>query len=135
MAIQQTFRERNIYKDFDLSFTMNPLTKDIGVKTDVNAIIQAVKNLLNTNYYERPFEPRIGSKIRSILFEPADPITISDLRSAIAETIGNYEPRVLVKDIEIKDLSDKNAYHINLIMVIQGYSESREVAITLKRLR
>lgn len=131
----QTFQRKNVYKDFDLSFGMNPLTKDIGVKTDVNAIIQSVKNLINTNFYERAFEPTIGCNVRGLLFEPADPITMVDLRSAILQTLSNYEPRIEVAEIQLTDQTDSNSYNIHLIFKIKNNSSVQDVNITLKRLR
>ena len=69
MATQQTFERKNLFKDFDISFSNNPITGDIGTKSDINAINQSVENLINTNYYERPFNPTFGCNIRGLLFE------------------------------------------------------------------
>ena len=112
--VQHTFENKNIYKDFDLSFSRNPLTNDIGKKTDANAINQSMKMLLNTYYYERPFRPDVGSNLRRILFEPADVITIQDLRASIESLIINYEPRVSLIDIKIIDNAENNAYDISI---------------------
>mgnify|MGYP003136567029 CR=1 FL=1 len=132
---QQTFERTNVYKDFDLSFTFNPLTGDIGSKTDVNAINQSVRNLINTNFYERPFKPEMGSNIRAILFEQADVITTLDLKQSITEVITNYEPRVTLKDVIIQDEPDKNAYNISIIYLINGQNNVAQFDTILKRLR
>lgn len=133
--VNQTFQRNNIYRDFDLSFSRNPLTNDVSKKTDANAIQQSLKMLLNTYYYERPFRPDVGSNLRRILFEPADPITIQELRASIEELIINYETRVLVDSIKITDLSDQNAYAISLEYKINNLTEPRLLTVTLKRLR
>ena len=57
MAQLQTYEKTKIYKDFDLSFSINPITGDLGTKSDVNAIQQSIKTLINTNFFERPFNP------------------------------------------------------------------------------
>lgn len=132
---QQTFERTNVYKDFDLSFTFNPLTGDIGSKTDVNAINQSVRNLINTNFYERPFKPEMGSNIRAILFEQADVITTLDLKQSITEVITNYEPRVTLQDVIIQDEPDKNAYNISIIYLINGQNNVAQFDTILKRLR
>jgi len=135
MAQLQTFERTNIFKDFDISFSLNPITGDIGVKTDVNAINQSIRSLLNTNYYERPFQPDIGSNLRGFLFEISDPITVSNIRKSISETIANYEPRVTVNKIYIEDLTDSNAYHISLEYTIRGINTIGSFETILKRLR
>jgi len=135
MARTQTFERKNIYKDFDINFSNSPLTNDVGAKTDVNAINQSLRNLVNTNYYERPFNPRIGCNIRSLLFQPADPITVDDLRQAIQETIGNYEPRVEVLNIFIEDQPDRNAYGIQIQYRIVDLNEVTTLEFLLTRLR
>jgi len=135
MAVNQTFQRTNVYKDFDTSFNLHPLTGDLGTKSDVNSINQSIRNLVNTNFYERPFRPQIGCNIRAILFEPADPITVDDLRQAINETIGNYEPRVSVTSIFIEDLPDRNSYNVQITYRIRNLNEISTLSIVLQRLR
>ena len=135
MATQQTFERKNLYKDFDISFSSNPITGDVGTKSDVNAINQSVKNLINTNYYERPFNPTFGCNIRGLLFELADPITIEDLKNAIVETLQNHEPRIQLINIFIEDMQDQNAYHISIQYRITSRNIVTEFETVLKRLR
>lgn len=132
---QQTYERKNIYKDFDLSFTFNPLTGDIGTKTDVNAINQSVQSLINTNFYERPFNPELGSNIRAILFEPADIITTLDLKQSITQTLSNYEPRITLQDVIVQNNEDRNAYSISIIYRINSTNDVAQYDTILKRLR
>ena len=133
--VQQTFQKKNIFKDFDISMSKHPLTNDVGVKTDINAINQSIRNLLYTSYYERPFQPLVGSNLRTILFEPADTITRNDLKQAITSIIGNYEPRVTLENLIIVDQSDKNAYRVTIVYKINMTQEPVELNVVLKRLR
>ena len=133
--VNQTFQRNNIYRDFDLSFSRNPLTNDVAKKTDDNAITQSIRNLLGTAYYERPFRPRVGTNLRKILFEPADFITMSDLKSGIEEVIINYEPRIQLIDVHVADLSEKNAYAVKIVYKFQNIDEAKSINVTLKRLR
>ena len=133
--VTQTFQKKNIYKDFDISMSKHPLTNDVGVKTDINAINQSIRNLLYTSYYERPFQPLVGSNLRTILFEPADTITRNDLKQAITSIIGNYEPRVTLENLIIVDQSDKNAYRVTIVYKINITQEPVELNVVLKRLR
>jgi len=135
MATSHTFQRKDVFRDFDLSFNRNPLTNDIAVKTDINAINQSLRSLLNTNYYERPFQPRIGSNIKRILFEPADSITIADLKQAIRDTISNYEPRVNLFEVVIEDQSERNSYLVRIVYNINNREEPVSLAVILERLR
>ena len=132
---QQTYERKNVYKDFDLSFTFNPLTGDIGTKTDINAINQSVQALINTNFYERPFKPEMGSNIRAILFEPADVITTLDLKQSIVETLSNYEPRITLQDVLVQDEPDRNSYNISIVYKIISSNTVAQYDTILKRLR
>lgn len=131
----QRFPSREIYKDFDISFTPHPLTGDIGVKTDVAAVRQSLRNLILTNFYERPFAPDIGSDVTRLLFEPVDVLTVADIRQAIYEVVANYEPRVTIKDVLVVDNAARNAYTITIVFSMTGIYEDQQSQIVLQRLR
>ena len=57
------------FKDLNLSFKKHPVTDDLVVTKDAAAIKQAITTLLLTDRGERPFQPNIGSGLRSFLFE------------------------------------------------------------------
>lgn len=135
MAQLQTYERTKIYKDFDLSFSVNPITGDIGTKSDVNAIQQSIKTLINTNFFERPFQPTLGCNIRSILFEPISPVVANDLKTVINDVLVNYEPRIVVRDIEIRDNSDANSYFITIVYNIRSSKTINTFETVLKRLR
>lgn len=135
MRTNQTYQTKGLYKDFDLGMSRNPLTDDVGKKTDANAVNQSLKTLVLTNFYERPFRPEVGCKVRSLLFELADPITVIEIRSAIQEVIDNYEPRVIVRQISVADNVDYNSYNIEIYYNIIDVLEPQTLKFTLKRLR
>ena len=130
-----THENKNVYKDFDLQFSANPLTDDLSTKSDLSAINQSLRNLVSTNYYERPFFPQIGCNIRKILFEPMDDITRRDLEDAITYTIKNFEPRVRVIEIVAEFLPEQNAYNVSLRYEIRATAFQTKFDIVLKRLR
>ena len=66
-------RSSKIYKDLNLGFQQNTATKDIQKITDIEAVKRSVRNLINTNHYEKPFHPEIGSNLRAMLFELMSP--------------------------------------------------------------
>ena len=53
------------FRDLDLNFTIHPVKKDINTFKDEFAIINSVKNLILTNYYERLFQPTISLSIEA----------------------------------------------------------------------
>ena len=63
------------YRDLDLSLKRHPLTGKINTLKDDAAVKNAVKNLVLTNFFERPFQPSLGANLRGLLFEPADGVT------------------------------------------------------------
>jgi phage baseplate assembly protein W len=128
-------RER-VYSDVDFAFRMNPVTNDVSVKRDVEAVKQSVLNILSTNRGERPFMPDFGGNIRAYLFENVDPVTISLIEEEIRTTLSNYEPRVRVLAVDVNDLSDQNAINIRLeIEILSPTSSVETVEFVVERLR
>jgi phage baseplate assembly protein W len=124
-----------VHTDLDLAFVPNPMTGDINPLRDIEAIKNSVKNLISTNFQERPFQPEIGSGVRGLLFELADPITMHDIESAITRTIENFEPRVIVQSVEVDDDIDNNAYNVSITFQILATEQIGTATIILERLR
>jgi phage baseplate assembly protein W len=125
----------SIYSDIDTLFVPNPVTGDINPIKDIEAIKKSVINLILTNFYERPFQPEIGCNVRGLLFEPADPITISDLEDAAKQVLENFEPRVAVLDVSATDDPDNNSYSMTIQFQILSTEQVSEVTTVLERLR
>ena len=123
------------FKDLDLDFGLNSVTKDVNKLTDAEAIKRSVRNLINTNNYERPFRPEIGSGIRGLLFEPMTELTSHFMQLKIAEVLNIHEPRIILDDIQIRANPDENAYATKIIFRIVGTLEPVVVDTILERLR
>ena len=123
------------FADLDLNFTPHPVTGDVGFKKDENAIKQAVKNLVLTQNFESPFHSEIGSSLRSLLFEPATPMTKEILRKTISDTITNFEPRVDLIDVEIRYTLDDTAVDVRIVFKIRNTFTPIDVNLTLERTR
>ena len=126
---------RKRWADLDLALPLHPIRKDIVTLKDDAAIKNAVKNLLITNFSERPFNKNIGANLRALLFEPADVLTEISLRENIANTLARHEPRVDVIDIDIIDQPDSNSYLILVNFLIKEFNTDQSVQIILRRLR
>lgn len=123
------------FKDVDLTFQVNPLTKDVAVKTDADAIKASIRNLLLTMNYERPFHPEIGSPVYGLLFELASPFTAKVLETVITQTINNLEPRAKLNKVDVVANPDGNSYSVTVNFSIVNYATPFEVSILLQRLR
>lgn len=123
------------FSDIDLNFTRNPITNDVSIKYDDEAIKSAVKNLVLTEAGERPFQPTLGCGIRSLLFEPATPIVATELEARIRNVLRSFEPRVSIIRIVVKINNDNNSFDVTVAFRVKGDSRPILVPITLKRLR
>jgi phage baseplate assembly protein W len=123
------------FRDLDLNFQIHPIRKDINLHTNEMAVINSVKNLILTNYYERPFRPEIGSGVRSLLFENIDSVVAAQLERAIEETILNFEPRVQISKITALPSPDENAYKIIMEFFIINLTNPISITFFLERIR
>jgi phage baseplate assembly protein W len=128
-------RITQIFKDFDLAFSAHPNTKDLTKKRDEDAVKQALKNLILTNYYERPFHSEIGSPVRALLFELATPLTSHMMRRGIIDVIENFEPRVRVLDVNVNMKDQTNACEVSITFEIIGIQTISQLNLTLERTR
>jgi phage baseplate assembly protein W len=135
MAIPIVTSRQPDYSDLDLDFIPHPTTGDILRKTGQDAIKRSVRNLILTNYYEKPFRPGIGSNAVKLLFENATPFTTTFLKDAIMEVIRNYEPRVGVVEVDVIFDPDNNGYDVKLQYVILNRNEPVVTTIFLERIR
>jgi phage baseplate assembly protein W len=123
------------FKDLDLNFTIHPVKKDINTHKNEYAIINAVKNLVLTNHYERPFQPEIGSNIRRLLFENVDAVTASQIEREIVETITNFEPRVQISKVDVLPDSDNNGFKVELEFFVINNPSPITINFFLERIR
>lgn len=123
------------YSDLDLDFLAHPNTGAIVIKRGNEAIKRSVRNLILTNFYDRPFQPQIGSNAHKLLFENATPLTSIFLKDAIREVLKNYEPRIELKDVAVVFNIDNNAYNVTLNYIILNRSEPITQTLFLERVR
>ena len=117
MAIKRISRS---YKDISLSFEPHPVTKDLGVIKDANAIARSVRNIVETIPTERPFNSILGSNVRDSLFDFVDFGTASDIQDQIIVAIENFEPRVDNVVVEVEPSPDENSFEVTVIFDIIG---------------
>ena len=128
-------RNTRTFSDLDLSFMMHPVTHDVSIKYDEEAIKQSVKNLVLTNNYERPFHSEIGSQVQGLLFELASPILAATLKKTITDTILNFEPRVNLTNVAVTVSPDNNEVYVSIEFMIINTTRPAVVNLILTRTR
>jgi len=126
---------RSFYKDLDLDFTRNVVTNDVVKIEDVNAVKRSVRNLIQTNHYERPFHPELGCGIRELLFENFTPLTGIFIRRKVEEVITNYEPRARLSQVTVNEQPDRNGIEVTVYFYVMNIPEPVSVSTLLQRIR
>jgi len=129
-----TVSRKSEYKDIDLSFTAKP-NGEIFTKKEAAAVKQSVKNLVLTNFFEKPFEPFFGGNIRALLFELADDDIEDDARENIVRAINAYEPRAIIRTIDVNYQEERNSISITIEFQIVNTEEVVTFTTSLSRLR
>ena len=117
MAIQRISRA---FKDISLSFEPHPVTKDLQVLKNENAIRRSVRNIVETIPTERFFNSLLGSDVRRTLFEFVDFGTASVIQDQVQIAIENFEERVENLVVEVDPIPDENTFNITVIFDIVG---------------
>jgi phage baseplate assembly protein W len=132
MAITKKAKD---YIDIDLSFRANPFTKDIYLKTDDEAVKTALKHLILTKNFERPFHPEIGTQINSLLFENFSPAVKIAMERTIQETIEKFEPRVRLIELKVTEDQSSNGLSVNIVFALRNTNRPLTLTTLLSRVR
>ena len=123
------------YVDLNLDFTRHPVTNDVVKIEDVEAVKRSVRNLINTNFYERPFHPELGCGVRDLLFENYTPLTGIFIKRKIQEVLTNFEPRARLSSINVNEQMDRNAIDVTVNFYVLNLPNPVSVTTTLQRIR
>jgi phage baseplate assembly protein W len=124
-----------IYSDIDLNFLAHPNTGDVSKKYDVAAVKQSLKTLVLTNFYERPFQPKLGSPVYGMLFENIDVPTANSLKLRLELLISQYEPRVRAQEVTVVPVYDENSFRVSIYFYVVGVRDPVTFTTILKRTR
>jgi phage baseplate assembly protein W len=126
----------SVYSDIGVLFKKHPSTKDVIIKTDVDAVKQSLTILFLTNKYEKRFDPNFGIGIYSLLFENMTPLTKIALLKKIQYQVSFYEPRVVVEDINVGGELDSNELIIDFYFyVISNPNKQEKLTLSFERTR
>lgn len=128
-------RNTRIFSDLDLNFTSHPVTGDVSMRYDENAIKASVKNLIMTKNYERKFHSEIGTPISGLLFDLATPLLGITIQRVITDLINNFEPRVKLINVRVDVSPDNNSVYVTVIFNILNTQRPITLDVVLERTR
>lgn len=133
--IGQNVNNTIFYRDITMNLDINPMTKQLAVLTNEQAVIESIKTLIQIAPFEREYENVGGGIVNKLLFEPLDTATSLVLQNAIKNTIENYEPRATLQTVIVNPLYDRNAYLINIAFTMNNIQTPISFEMILERLR
>ena len=133
MPLQRTSEP---FRDISLTFKRHPVTNDIIMLKNEDAIKRAVQNLVRTQIGERFFNTDLGTRITSSLFELANDDYIEPIQTEIEMVITQYEPRVVLQQVVVESRPEQNALDVSIQYKIVGLnSPSQNVQFILEPTR
>jgi phage baseplate assembly protein W len=108
------------FKDISLSFSRHPVTNDILILKNEDAIKRSVLNLVQTQLGERFFNDLLGTSVNSSLFELATQEIEIILKREIETVLNNFEPRIRLNNIEVEVIDDYNELNVKIVYDIVG---------------
>jgi phage baseplate assembly protein W len=123
-----------VYKDIDLTFDKRP-DNDVYRKTDAAAVKQSVKNILLTNYAEKPFVPEYGANLNNFLFNLDTEFDDDLMEESIIQAIQDYEPRAQVLNVKVTTDGEYHEAKATVTFKILSINENVTLELDLTRLR
>ena len=119
------------FKDINLSFKRHPVTNDVVVIRDEDAIKRSVKNIIFTILGEKPFEPDFGSVINNALFDLDTNLNEVRITDEIRTSLVNFEPRIDIIDVVVQVYPDSNEMNCTVEYEIVGMTAETQIVDVL----
>lgn len=123
------------FSDLGITMTAHPVTGSITVKKNADAVVGALKNIILTNRFERPYDPLFGADIRSRLFENFDPIEQVNIEEDIKMAITNHEPRATVSEVQVVASPNSNKVQVGITFYVVNEVQPVTVGLEIERTR
>ena len=123
------------FVDLDLDFTRNPITNDVSLKFNDEAVKRSIRNIVLTNSGEKPYVPEFGGNIKASLFENFTPLTVVTLKGQIESAIRNFEPRANLLKVEVTERIDSNELIVSIVFSILNFPDPITLEVPLERIR
>ena len=123
------------FVDLDLDFTRNPITNDVSLKFNDEAVKRSIRNIVLTNSGEKPYIPEFGGNIKASLFENFTPLSVVTLKGQIETAIRNFEPRANLLKVEVTERIDSNELIVSIVFSILNSQDPITLEVPLERIR
>jgi len=123
------------YSDFYTNFNVHPQNKRLAKYTNEESVKRSIRNLILTEKYDRPFQPEIGSRINSLLFENMSDTITDQIKKTIEETIQTYEPRARIVDVIVQANEPRHSYDVYIYFEVINSANPVTLNLTLYRVR
>ena len=124
-----------IYQDFKKSLERSPVSNDLTVFKDEDAVKESIKNLILTNRGERLMQPTLGGDVQAMLFENITPSVITLIEDKIRDTIEINEPRAELVDVIVSSNIDDNQVNVKIVFYIKNVEQPIALDVFLERTR
>lgn len=125
----------NLYSDFHKDLRTSPVSKDIALLKDEDAVKESIKNLILTDRGERLMQPRIGGNIRAMLFENMTPGTLKLIEDRVISTIQTYEPRAQLINVGVSSDPDNGQVFVTITFYVRNDQQPIQLDVILQRNR
>lgn len=124
-----------IYSDFKKNLEVSPVSQDITLNKDEDAVKEAIQNLILTDRGERLMQPTLGGNIKAMLFENITPAVLTLIEDQVRTTIELYEPRAELIDVVVTSNIDDNIVKITVVFYVKNNQQPISVDVFLERTR
>mgnify|MGYP002672159508 FL=1 len=124
-----------IWKDIDQKFLANPVTEDVTVLTDKDAIKQSIRNLILSNPTDHKFHPEIYCIAGNYLFSNMNSTDKQIIIRDVINILSVYEPRIEIYDVDIEKDENARAISIKISYYYARTDETDLVNVIVKEIR
>jgi phage baseplate assembly protein W len=124
----------NLYSDFYKDLRTSPISKDLALLKDEDAVKRAIRNLILTDPGERLMQPNLGAGIREMLFENMTPGTLKLIEERVVDTIEIYEPRAELIDVAVEQI-DEQQVNVTVLFYVTNEEQPIQLDVILERNR
>ena len=120
------------FRDINLSFRMHPITNDLMVLKNEDAIKRSVVNIVMTIIGEKPFLNDFGSQMNASLFELDTSLQYISIENQIISALNNYEPRIRIVEVKVNIDGENNEMSAQISYDIIGMNfDTQEIDVLL----
>ena len=133
--LSPTKKKISLNSDFRKDLLTSPVSKDVVLLKDEDAVKESIKNLILTDRGERLMQPYLGGNIRAMLFENLTPGTLKLIKDRVITTIETYEPRAQLIDVFVSGDMDTANVSVRITFYIRNAEQPIQLDVILQRNR